>query len=297
MTQDSLHDLQNMYNKKKCHMKRFFITLLLLTCSSVCAESHITVTGRPLQLILKEITGDTVKILNIVPSGISPEVFEPKPSDIKIAARSLALFYISDHVDGWAKKIQSPKTYESSNFIPKKTRITSGEGSHGFDTHFWTDPSTVSSMIPGFTAALCEAEPARCKLFHNNASAFTGKLKKLEQSIQTALASHRGKYVILMHPTFRYFLKSYDLQLAGSIERTAGQEPSARHMASLVKNIKKHNIRCVFADRFLPAQPAHLLASSAGVRVVMLDSYGAEDTKDFESFILFNVHGFQEGLK
>ena len=265
--------------------------------ASVNSEPRIAVTIHPLAAILRELTGDRMEVVTLVPPGGSPHTFDPRPSDARAAGSARALFWIDPNLDGWAAGMACQRKIMVMDFIPPEFRIPSPE-SKSADPHFWTDPLTVKGALPRMLQSLTELDPDAREIFEANAVRFSAELDQLHHQIESTLSSVRGKPVILFHPSFLYLVHRYGLEYAGAIERAPGKEPTPRYLTELAGKMKKLGARTVFTEPQLPRGPAEALAEAAGANVAELDPNGGKPGREtYSELLLFNARVLAEALK
>lgn len=309
-----------------------FILLLPLvfSCQVKSSDPAYVATSQPLSFILSEIVGASGEVHTIVPSGASPHTYAPKPTDMYKINASKALFFAALKLDGWAKDLAPEKSIEMIELLPQEYILEfddstdnykemdlpdgieieehtehehghdhSHEHSHaGIDPHFWTDPMAVKALIPPLVDKLIELDPDNAEKYQNNAELFIKRLDLLNRQANKIIAPVKGRPVFLFHPSMRYFLKRYQLEYAGAIELSPGQEATAEHMKEIIEKIKASGTSAIFSEPQLSDKPAKVIAEAANVYVYTLDPIGAEKSiLNYSDLILYNAKVFKKALK
>ena len=106
-----------------------------------------------------------------------------------------------------------------------------------------------------------------------------------------------GKQVFLFHPSFLYLLKRYGLVYGGSIEPSAGKEPSPNSIVNLVKKIKESGVHAIFSEPQFPEAPAKAVAEAAHVNIFTLDPNGGiKGRETYSEIIMYNVRILKTAL-
>jgi ABC-type Zn uptake system ZnuABC Zn-binding protein ZnuA len=159
-----------------------------------------------------------------------------------------------------------------------------------WDPHFWTDPIIVAHILPALAAELGRLDPAGAEEYRHNAKAFAAELESLDAELRAQLARYAGEPVVLFHPSMRYFLKAYNLELAAVVEAAPGKEPSPADLADLVNLVRTEKIRAIFSEPQLPPQAVEAIAEAAGVKVYVLDPLGKDDgARGYENMLRDNA--------
>lgn len=280
----------------------------------VC-KSYFTVSSNPARAIVEEITGINADLTTIVPPGSSPHTYSLKPSVIRKAMQSKAIFYLSNEIDGWAVNIPDVAKIALFDLLPDSLKLQFETGhcggdeapehdhyghnhAHGaFDPHFWTDPLTVKAIVEPLRKKLSELDPDHAANYAANAANFSARLDLLHKQVTKILAPIRGSYVFLFHPSFNYMLKRYGLIFAGTIEDMPGKELSPQKLAVLIKKVQGSKTKSIFSEPQLPERPAKLIADEAGVSLFMLDPVGGVKGRNkYNDLILYNARVLQRAL-
>ncbi|MBM2816323.1 MAG: ABC-type metal ion transporter, periplasmic subunit [Ignavibacteria bacterium] len=269
---------------------------LFTSCNAQNGKPTIVVTNQPLAGIIKELIGTRCEIVQLLPPGASPHTYSPKASDVIEAQACRALFYVSEELDGWASKLQTPKKIKVIDFLLDSNKLTYSEGV--VDPHFWTDPITVKGMLPKLVESLSEVLPDFKSSITANATIFERRLDLLDKQVLQLVDNLKGKSVFLFHPSFNYFLKRYGMFYAGSLEPSPGKEPSPNYMIELTEKIKLSGTKAIFSEPQLPAAPAKALAEAANVLLYILDPLGGtKGLYTYSDIILYNARIFKKALE
>lgn len=182
------------------------VLISLSGCRSASEDSAgveqptIVTTLHPFATVLRPIVGEAGTVATLLPAGVSPHTYSPRPSDARTAANSQLLVFGHDHLDGWAANIEAPAHIELFPLIPDSLRLPFPPGvlEHqtrpaGQDPHFWTDPVTVSTIVAPLVDALCDRMPAHCSAFQTNGSTFVTRLDSLHEQLHRQTKPLRGR--------------------------------------------------------------------------------------------------------
>lgn len=150
-------------------MKRLFLVLLLiLGCSHPKHEKPVVAaTTSLIGTILKEIGGDRIEVITIVPAGMCPGHFDVKPKDI--AGLSRTRLFFCHGFEGWVEKILT----SVGKGRPKRITV-SIQGN-------WMVPEVHKKATLKIFFHLCQILPEDQEYLQKN-------LRSYEQRIDSALA-------------------------------------------------------------------------------------------------------------
>ena len=124
------------------------------------------------------------------------------------------------------------------------------------------------------------------------------RLETLDGDIAATLAPIRGRSVLLVHPSLSYFLRRYDIPVAGYVEPIQGRKPSPMDLKELIEVAQQQQVRAVFSETQLPRQSVAAIAESLNLPLFELDPLGGvEGRMDYESLVRFNAQVLLEALQ
>jgi ABC-type Zn uptake system ZnuABC Zn-binding protein ZnuA len=253
--------------------------------------------------IVANIGGDRVAVRSIIPAGVGPEDYEPKPDDARaldgaelIVSNGVGL---DDFLDGLvaANGSDAPRLILGSG-IP--TIAVDGVA----NPHFWLDPSLVTDhYLPAIEAKLSEVDPAGASTYRANAAAYRAEIEAMDAELMTDVAAipAANRKLVTFHDAFPYFARHFGFELIGVILGSPGQEPSAHALAALVDAVKAAGVKAVFSEaQFSPAL-AETLAEEAGVTKVITtlynDALGPAPADSYVGMMRWNVAQIVEALR
>lgn len=176
-----------------------------------------------------------------------------------------------------------------------------GEEHEEFDPHFWLDPIRVRDAVaPVVTQRLIAADPAGKDYYENRRQDFHQRLTALDQEIRAELAKAKTRKYIAFHPAWAYFAERYELEKVAVVQEFAGEEPTPREVAKLVRDARAEGVGAVLVEPQLNPRVAQTIGDEFGARTVMTDPLGdpgdaARDT--YEELLQFNARAFGQALQ
>ncbi len=298
---------------------RWLISISLLFANVAACQPQYVTTIHPLKVVIQEIVGERGKVHGILPPGASPHTYELRPSDAKIIETARAIFYGADNLDGWVLKFPNANQIELITLVAPSALIYFHESqdhhhsaahreehqtkaahdhSSGVDPHFWTDPLTVKSLLPGLVQKLSILDPGGAEAFKANAERFSRQLDSLHHQLHAMLAPVAGSKVMISHPFFQYFFKRYDIHLVGIVEAIPGKEPTPRQLKGYIEQVKQQKVKAIFDHLQLPDRAAKLVAEAAGIKLCQLDPLGGvAGRQSYDELLLYNARLILEALQ
>mgnify|MGYP003296865547 CR=1 FL=1 len=257
--------------------KIIFIIFAFLCLENSFADSNklnIFVSIMPQKYFAEQIGGEKVNVSVLVPSGTSPENFDPSPKQIIRLGSSDIYFTMGipfEHM--FLDKLSSGKNKfivaECDKDIPKmKGHDEHNHGhDHGeFDPHIWMSPDNAKLIASNMADTLKRTDSVNAGYYEKNLEDFCMKMDKLSSDISTMLAPHKGRTFYVYHSAYTYFAERFGL-IQESIE-TGEKEPTPAKLRDIVKDAKEENIRIILIQPEFPAVGAARVAQAIGGRVV-----------------------------
>lgn len=257
----------------------YFITTIAIIFFSLtgCKKNQtsdqnvISVSIEPQRYFLEAIAGDKYMVHTAIPMGSNPETYDPSPAQMVDIGKCRLYFKIGKlgFEDSWLKNIQANnpemKVADCSVGIP----IIEDEGHHGTDPHIWSSPKTALVVTKNMYNELVSFDK-------KNEDYYLGRYREVEKNIlrtdsmiRKCLADSPSKAFVIYHPSLSYFANEYGLKQY-SIEMH-GKSPSARQIASLMKQAKKDNVKVIFIQEEYDKKNAETIAKELSAQIVAIN--------------------------
>lgn len=181
-----------------------------------------------------------------------------------------------------------------------------GRGEHaeepgeGMNPHFWLDPIRIrDAVVPVIVEHLIEADPAGKAYYEKRGKDFHKRLTALDIQVRRELAKAKGRKFVAFHSAWPYFSERYNIEEVAVVQEFAGEEPTPKEMAALVRGARAAGIQSILVEPQLSPRVAQNIASEFGGGTVMVDPLG--DSGDparstYEKLMLFNARAFAQAL-
>ena len=314
-------------------MRRLIFGAILLICAAlVCAcqkkdepapavkKLTVVTTLFPLYDFARTIGGDRAEVTLLLPPGLEPHSFEPKPADVVKVNKADIFVFTSEYMEPWAKsfinglpgaKVTIVDTSKGVMLL-KAGHVAEHEGEHGdehhhhggMDPHIWLDFGNARIMVDNILAAMVAKDPANRDYYTARAAAFKTELTKLDDEYRARLAGC-GKRVLLHggHYAFGYLAKRYGFQYMSASAVNADAEPTPSKLAELVKLMRANGLKYVFSEELLSPRSAETIAKETGATVLLLHGAHNISKDDFAGGVTFitlmkkNLENLRTGLE
>lgn len=283
-------------------MKKAFKNLSLLTLITTCLilvscskekTTYTEVSGKlpvavsivPQETFVKAVAGDLVEVVTMIPSGQSPENFQPTPDLLEKFSKSKIYFSIgvpteSSSILPKAKDLNSSlkiinldnevaKVYPDREFAPGKR-----------DPHIWLSPKRTKVMINIIKEELSKIDPKNKSIYEKNANEYMKKLDKVDNDIKLSLTNLKNKSIIVYHPAFGYFCDDYGLNMIALEEE--GKESSPQDLQKIIDMAKEKEIKTIFYQAEIDSKQSKTFADEIGGKTELIAPLSADYIKNLE---------------
>ncbi|MDI6745177.1 MAG: metal ABC transporter substrate-binding protein [Thermodesulfovibrionales bacterium] len=298
-------------------MKRFIVILIAVFLSfahaSFAEKIRVVASIHPLGDIVKQVGKDRVSVKVMLPAGASPHTFEPTPAEMMELQNAKVLVKVGAGLEFWAKKMMKAAgnrkliIIEAASELPLIRHVHSHVGvseekghQESADPHVWLDPVLMKTVVDKIQNAFSKADPWGETYYRENAEKYKKDLDALHSEIVNRVKSFKSKEYVTFHSAWNYFSKRYGLRVAGIIEESPGREPSPKHIAKIVSEIKRIKSKVVFAETQFNPKIAEAIAKEAGAKVLFLDPIGGANVKGRDTYIglmRYNLSVMEDGMK
>lgn len=265
---------------KRTTLKLFALSALS-TSSFLLSQAHA---GEPIPVVasfsllgdlVQVVGGDRVKVTNLAGPDADAHEFNPRPEHAKAVLGARLLVVNGLNFEPWAQKLAKSAGYKGETVVASqgvKPRQMAAEASHAHpetDPHAWQNPQNVVLYVNNITAGLSRVDPSGSATYKANAEAYARQLKDFDAQAKSqfdAIASANRK-VITSHDAFGYLAARYGIVMLAPEGTNTDSEPSARHVAELIRQIKREKIKAVFVENMSNPKLIEQLSKDAGVSV------------------------------
>jgi zinc transport system substrate-binding protein len=235
------------------------------------------VTIEPQRYFASQLVDTFFTIETMVPSGTSPETYDPSPNQMAGLARAKAYFCIGyiGFEQAWMNKLKvnqpNVEFFDNSKGTSLiKTDEHAHKGHHGnVDPHIWSSPREALTIVKNMYEALVEIDPDHKAIYAENQHKLTEKIKETDEKIRDILKSSSQKAFVIYHPALAYFARDYGL-VQYCIEND-GKEPSPEQLKKLFGIVKNLRVKTIFVQQEFDRKNAETIAMETGCKLVVIN--------------------------
>lgn len=269
--------------------------------SNSTSDITVATTIFPLYDLVRNVAGDNVEVVSILPAGASPHTFEPTPSIVRNLTEADAIFMIGHTLDNWVIDLADQASVnkvvivdtgidlkpfsvtelgheDDSDHIDEpgheeETNNGHGHDLDGVDPHYWLSPTNAVIIVDNITRELVALDP-------ENEAVYLSRAETLKTNIINTRDEWRNKLsglsqpIITLHDAFSYYANDLGVEIVASVEPFPGREPTPRYLQELGELVRRENVRALYVEAQLGKDRATTLATDLNVGVGELDPLG-----------------------
>lgn len=253
------------------------LCLFMLGCSKSTTplptqQLIVTTSISPLADLIRQVGGDKVNVVNLVPAGNDPHEYEPKPADVRQVAKSSVFF-----ANGVGEELYLNKLVQNAGNSKLRTVVLAdgltilGRGPNTVgNPHLWLDVQNAEKYIEKIRLTLDELSPNNKTYFDQNAQAYLNQLQQLDTWIETQITTipAENRQMLVFHDAWPYFAKRYGIRLLRPVVQNGEAEPSAKDYAQILELIKQNHVRAIFGEVGFNPKLVQQLATDSGVNYI-----------------------------
>lgn len=271
----------------------FFALLLALVPPGLRAEPQLLASIRPLQLIAIAVTGEPAQVDLLIDPLQSHHDYQLRPSDRLRLQQADLVLWIGPTLEGFLR--QPLAVVEPERVLMFGEDVHEAHDSHDHhhgdletDGHLWLDPERAIAMAQQLAERLSTLAPMQSERWQRNSERFAERVRQVDVELKqqlSVLAQRRG-YLVL-HDAYGHFERHYGLQRAATWAATPEQQPGARHLQALQRQIDNDAIGCVLTEPQFEPRALQTMFADSRVQRRQLDLMAAAAPLTEDGYAVF----------
>jgi len=224
----------------------------------------VVVSFAPLYCFAANVAGPDAQVKNVM-TTTGPHDFNPTDNDARLLAKADLLLINGLELDNAVAETMKRGSgnrnlaiLDLGKAIPE-AQLMQGEchhnhhghdkpHAHGIDPHVWLSPEMAILMTEAIRDKLVELDPAHEAGYKQRAADYVGKLRQLHADGKAMLKGKADRKLVTFHESLNYFARSFELQVAGVVQKKPGVEPNLDEIRNLVKECEKNGVRLIAVE-------------------------------------------------
>lgn len=236
----------------------------------------------PMANIIRNIGGDRIDLIGIIPEGSDSHTFEFIPSDVvKMNDADLVIIDGLHLEDGMEKIVDEAKNKNPQMQLLKLGDNTIVENQWIYDfsfpkekgdpnPHLWLNVVYAMKFANLTKDKLIEMDSKNANYYTINADRYISLLKKLDEGIMQAVQTvpPQNRKLLTYHDSWAYFAPRYGMTVIGAVQPSDFGEPSPQDVAKLIDQIRTEKVPAIFTSEVFPSKVVDQIGREGNVTFV-----------------------------
>jgi ABC-type Zn uptake system ZnuABC Zn-binding protein ZnuA len=302
-------------------VRALLFSFLLGLAPTLFAEATNQLTVVSFSTVLTEIAeqvgGTHTKVLGLVIAGEDPHEYQPTPADLDQVSKANLVLLSGKHLEHYLDKIQQatggkvdslsvgdqlPSLQIKSNSDDEATAAPAEQTAVMEDPHWWHSVANVKKATTIISDELAKLDPANKADYEKNAKAYLANLDQLDKWVRRKIAElpRNRRKLVTSHDAFQYFARDYGFTIYAIEGVSTDTEPSNRHVAQLIDEIKQQGVKAIFLESNLNPKVTSEITRETGVSIggtLYADGLGTGAASTYDGMFKHNVSSIVDALK
>jgi ABC-type Zn uptake system ZnuABC Zn-binding protein ZnuA len=236
----------------------------------------------PITDIVKNIGGEKIDLIGIIPEGSDSHTFELVPSDV-VKMNDADLIIIDGlNLEGGMEKVANEiKNKDPSLQLLKLSDNTITQDQWIFDfsfpkekgdpnPHLWLNVAYTMKFANLTRDKLVEMDQINSAYYTSNTDRYITLLKKLDNGIMQAVQTvpPQNRKLLTYHDSWSYFAPRYGMVIIGAVQPSDFGEPSPQDVAKLIDQIRSERLPVIFGSEVFPSKVVEQIGREGNVTFV-----------------------------
>ena len=236
----------------------------------------------PITDIVKNIGGEKIDLMGIIPEGSDSHTFELVPSDV-VKMHDADLVIIDGlNLEGSMEKVANE--IRNKNHLLQLLKLgdnTVTQDQWIFDfsfpkekgdpnPHLWLNVVYAMKFANLTKDKLIEMDTKNAAYYSSNADRYISLLKKLDQGIMQAVQTvpPLNRKLLTYHDSWAYFAPRYGMEVVGAVQPSDFGEPSPQYVAKLIDQIRSEKVTAIFGSEEFQSKVVAQVGKEGNVTIV-----------------------------
>ncbi len=273
--------------RKKTALILFLFLVFVVVAGTGCKTKKlennkikVAATIFPLFDIIKNIAGDKINVIQILPAGASPHTFELTTAKGKELQNASDIFMIGYGIDNWASSVKEAIGDVNVVTVDKNINLKTAKGDEGQaqygnkDPHYWLSLDNAKEISKTIEQELERIDPNNSKYYQDNLNNYLQKLDVSKNKINKDLKDVKSRKLVTFHDAWEYFADEFNLDIVATFEPFPGTEPTPKYLRDLSNTVRNENVKAIFSEPEFSNETIKPFVNDAGLQLYILDAEG-----------------------
>jgi ABC-type Zn uptake system ZnuABC Zn-binding protein ZnuA len=240
----------------------------------------VVTTVAPHADLVRQIAGDRVELVQMIPDGTDSHTFEPRPSDARFLQEADLIILNGLHLETPTQRMADANKKSTTPYLLLgDNTITPADYLFDFsfpaaagdpNPHLWLNVAHAKTYAQLITSQLVLMDPENADYYQANFAILGGRMDQLDQAIFVAVQSlpANNRKLLTYHDSWAYFGQRYGMEVIGAIQPSDFSEPSPREVAALIDQVRAYKLPAIFGSEVYPSKVLEVIGRETGAQYV-----------------------------
>ncbi len=270
--------------------------------------------------LARNVGGDHVEVVDIIPPGTDPHAFEPSVGDVRKISDARVVLASGLGFESFLGNLESA-VGSSADFVvvgdaidPIYSEEDSDHDHHHHDhgeaddhgripdPHWWHSIANAKIAVDVIRDAFIAADPDHSAEYLANVATYQKKLSDLSKEIQIEIAQipRDRRILVTSHDALRYFARDNAFTIDPVQGLSTTDQPSSQRVRELIDDIRQKNVTAIFVENTENPKIISEITRETGTKIggtIYADGLGETDAKTYVTMIRHNAKTIVQALK
>lgn len=232
----------------------------------------VVTTIYPVYDFVKNIAGDRVEIINLVPAGMEPHDFELSTGDMRLLEQADMFVYNGAGMEHFVERTLEALSNDRLLVVEAAGNIATFSSEDGHtDPHTWLSVKNAMTEAADIKDALVKLDPGNASYYEKNYEDYIVRLEHLDSRYREELNGLSKNTIVVAHEAFGYLCQEYGLKQEAIEGMMADSEPDSARMKEIIDFCKNEDIRVIFFEELVSPKVADTIAEETGAATMVLN--------------------------
>ena len=255
-------------NKASIFLILTFFTFNVISVDASNQRLEVVTSFSILEDITKELGGEHINIINLVPRNNDAHMYIPTPSDAAAIDKADLIIFNGLGFEGWIYRLLEDadgrgvqlNASRGVDFIMNDNEV---------DPHAWQSFQNIKIYVINISEMLIMLMPQFSEYLLNRQKVYLKKLDDLENELNRKISkiSISKRIVVTSHDAFGYLGREFNIKFLAPQGFSLDVEATAKDVAAVVDQIRNKQVSAIFVENINNPKLLNTIAKEANVEV------------------------------
>ena len=255
-------------NKASIFLILTFFTFNVISVDASNQKLNVVTSFSILEDIAKELGGEHINIINLVPRNNDAHMYIPTPSDAAAIDKADLIIFNGLGFEGWIYRLLE-------DVGGKGVQLNASRGvdfimnDNEVDPHAWQSFQNIKIYVTNISEMLIMLMPQFSEYLLNRQKVYLKKLDDLENELNGKISkiSISKRIVVTSHDAFGYLGREFNIKFLAPQGFSLDVEATAKDVAAVVDQIDNKQVSAIFVENINNPKLLNTIAKEANVAV------------------------------